>query len=544
MTNDMRRNEGHKVRNDQGHQGLWEIPHVPAADSFDFGNSWNRIKQSCSTHRYLILLTCVLTVALVVLYIRVWPPVYTSEVMLVADAQQDSQRDNFYQYWNVFRKDPLPDEVPLISSGPVLKKVVLDLGLTYDEVYHPFFSHLTYLWTSSWVGKKYRKVKEWFFPPKKTKYDPSPQEIEMGRTVQDFSKGVKLEPVPETNVGRLVVKGPSVRVAEVANAVVDTYLVQRRQRHIDEAEEACEGLALETKKAEQDLIKLEAKMQEYYDKNSILMQFEKDKVELSKYIELEASNLETEALVASLYNSIKEVDSQMAAEQKEIVASRVYQRNTVKDMLKDRLLQLELAMKQTTQRFQPDSPEVVELRDQITSVRAMMDREAEDNEFQSTKVLNSTYETLRLNRNRLESELAGSKASLESKRKAEAYWKKLVSTIPEKLRREHIILEKRYMTLEEKLMMAEVSKATAKISFPSLRIVDRATTSDKPTWPNTKLLISIAVLVGLCAGAALALLLDTLNGRVTRYKAELDVYAVLDRLKSTSGRNTLFDPEG
>ena len=131
-----------------------------------------------------------------------------------------------------------------------------------------------------------------------------------------------------------------------------------------------------------------------------------------------------------------------------------------------------------------------------------------------------------------------------------------VEEIPEKMRmanqlaREHLMAEKKYLLLSDKLAMAELSKVSAESAPPSMRVIEYAHPPEKPGWPNKKLLLAFALVAGLVAGVALALLLELLNARVDdRLQSEPGgaVYATVaqdrafvNRLFRISGKKAWF----
>ena len=509
-------------------------------DAFDVRKSWEGIKQACYGHKLLIAATCLLTVAVVVMYIVIWPPVYQGVVTVVADADEDMQRDEFYRTWNIFRKDHLPDEAYLMVSGPILEKVVDELGLTYDDVYHPFMSHVAYLWTESWVGKNYRRVKKWILRKPKSPYAPTEEEIEHARTIHDFQRGVVLDAVPETNVGNLIVRGPSPQVAQVADTLVETYLSERRMRHVREAEKAYNSLFPEVENARTELLAKEREMEQYYTENSILLTFEKDKVEIGQWLEMQASVVETESAVATIEESLQEIERQLKKESPEVTSSHVFQLNSIRESLVDRLTQVELSRNQALERFRPDSPEIEELNAQIQAIKDLLEKEEKMKEAQTSRVINEMYETLRQRKGLLESELKGARAGLDVRLEATRDLEDRVGDVPKKMKasrdlnRERDILEKKYILLQDKLMMAAASEATALSAPPSMRVVERATPPEKPVWPKTKLLLVLSVVIGLMAGVGLALLVDVLYARVSRrirIAGADPIYAIVGRDK-------------
>ena len=513
------------------------IPHRPEADAFDPRKSWERIKLAVRGHTRLIAYTCLCSVAVVALYIIVWPPIYQAQVSIIADSKDDRQREEFYSYWNTFRKNSLPDEVAMMTSRSVLGGVVDKLGLTYDDVYHPFLSHLAYLWETSWVGRAYRKVKYFFFPRPNSPYRATPQQIERARILRDFKEGVALVPIPGTDAGSLVVQGPSPRVAQIANTLIDTYLEQRQQSFIAEAQAAHDSLAQVVGQAKAELDAIEAKIKEYDTKNTMLLALEKDRVEVSQWLEKRAQVVELEAMLASTQRTLSEVDRQLGEEHSEIVSSRVYARNPVKSSLEEHLSQLELELAALKLKFQPDSPEVADVQRQIDSLKKMISSEADNQEQQRSFALSTNYEELRQRRNLLASEVEGTRARLAVERQADAKLEQRVTATPERMNvsqdmaREREVAQKKYMALQDKLMVSAVSLGTIRSAPPALRVVARAFPPDSPEWPKTKLFLAAALALGAVLGTLLALMLDLVWRPVSRHNIPMlqtgGIYAIV-----------------
>src|SRR5438876_3893549 len=176
-------------------------------DSFDVRASMLSILGAARRYKVLVLLTSFAALAVVVAYVYIWPPIYAATATLMVERDTDPVRDSFYVGWNVFRKDDARTEIELMTAATVLEEVVHREGLKYDDVYHPFLSHLSYLWETSAVGKKYRELKKSYFGEDEGL--PSSEVIELARTVVDMHAGIAVEPVAESNVGRLTVKGLS-----------------------------------------------------------------------------------------------------------------------------------------------------------------------------------------------------------------------------------------------------------------------------------------------------------------------------------------------
>jgi len=323
------------------------------------------------------------------------------------------------------------------------------------------------------------------------------------------------------------VRGPSRRVKEMADTVVNVYMQQRRERFAREAQEAYDALRVETDKAHADLIASEARMERYFTQNDMLLMFEKDKVEIAQMLAVRGSVADVETQIASAQNELAAIRRELATEPSEVPAGRTMQNNPIRESMRDKLAQLELARRQTMLRYLPTSPEVQDIDHQIDVVKGEIAKQ-ETQSVQLTSYLRSTgYDQLRQRAQTLEAQIAGARAALAVKRRDMGELKQSVDLIPTKMKvshdlgREHEALEKRYMTLQDKLMVAGVSVATAKSAPPSIQVVEYATTPGSATMPKTKLFLLAAVVLGLLAGAALAVLLDHLQGVVNRPRLAL-----------------------
>lgn len=512
------------------------VPHVPEADTFDFRTSLQTLRQAVRVHLWFVFATVVLTIGLVGLYIVVWPPVYEAEVIIAADSEKDAQRAAFYQGWNVFRKDGLQEEAALATSPPVLRTVVERLDLRYDDVYHPFMSYVVHLWGESWVGRRYRAVKAWLFPPAPSPYTPTAAEIERGKVLKDFKEGVRVTQVGEASIGLLQVKASNQKVAEIANAIIDAYLEQRRERYIREAQQAYESLREEADKVVAELEQLDRELKKFRADNGLILLFEKDKAQIGQWLLLRSQVTDLEAAIADQENALAVVNRQLAGEAEQISSARVFRDIAAQE----RIVKLEAAVASARQVYQPDAPEVRELEEQIASAMSGIAAAGPAVTVRNAMRVGESYEQLRARRNAIESQLAGARASVTIKKAEAERMRALLDAVPEKMQVNHEyerrqrLLEAKYNGLNEKLGMAAVSMATARSAPPAMRVVDRAAVPEKPVWPRTNLLLLGAAALGLLLGVVGALLLELVFARANerRLANPADGYrllAIVDR---------------
>ena len=508
------------------------------ADALDWGIILRRCRHAIAGHIPLIFASCIVSLLLLVLYMRIFPPIYVAEAILQGEPTEDVVRSNYYSAWNLFRKGDLKSEPELITSGRVVREVVSSLDLKFNDVHHSFLTQVAYLWTESWVGRNYRAFKEWLWPPDPAAYKATPEEIEKARTVDAFREGVLVESVPGTTIGRVIVKAPTYRAAEFANKVVEVYLAERGKMFQNEADMAYKSLQAEVWRASADLVDLDRQKFDFETRNKVVLDFEKDKLQVGTWAALKTSINDMNASIASIEASLKVVTAQLAAEPREVVQARTLQDSSVKGMLQNRLFQLSTNLQQDRERFVPDSPEVAQLEKFVAETRGALQQESDKVEVGQQKILNPTFTELQQKQNGLLAQLASAKAMLAAKQAPLAVLEKRMDQIPSLVKsmieqgRNREGLELRYKLLRDRMMQADVSRTTLGSALASVRVIDFANPPMKASWPKNIILFPAALALGLFVGFGLALWAEMFSSRVNRdrlaSRADIPVYALVD----------------
>lgn len=506
-------------------------------DAFDVQGAFKRFKGIILKRKLLILSCCILSLILVWTYKSLFPPIYRAEVLVQAEPQEDKAREHFYSAWNTFRKSELSSEKELMTSTPVVREVVTELDLTYDDVYHTHLKHAIYLWEKSTIGKFYRKVKHWIFPPPESPFDLTEEEKMFAKTVNGFKDGAVLEPVPDSHIGYLVVKGPSFRVAEYANSLIDAYADFRRQYAAEEAETAYQALLKEVARAEKERDIIMQKKLAFENQSGLAMGFSKDKAVMENAATLDQGIQALEFKMGNLTAGLKVIQQQLKNESPFILKSNEDGRNPLRDQMRDSLFALEKDLDASLLVYQENSPEIRNLKKRIEELEASIPDEPAMVGAASGREISFHYEELRARSQEIQAELASAAAELERMNETKARVDKRLNEIPN--------LEKQYLvhvrdqeialvklrTLREKLVQADVSRITAESAPPSLRVVDYASPPEKNYWPNTKLLLAVALLLGFSGGCGLAVLIEVLDNRATQLnlqgRTDMPIYATV-----------------
>ena len=514
------------------------IPYQPELDPIDWRTSARRARNAVVRHVPLILMSVAVSFLLLFAYVRLFPPVFKAEALLQAEPDSDTNRNEYYSLWNLFRKADMKSEPELMTSGRVAKLVVTDMNLKFDDVHHTMLTQIGYLWTESWVGKKYRAFKEWLFPPDPAMGKATPEEIDFARTVDSFRDGIKVESVAGTSMARVIVLAPTFRAGEIANRTIDIYLAERVRMFRAEADKAVKTLQGEVQRASAELEAIDRQKFEFDSKHKVVLDFEKDKLLVADWVKLQSSVNDVKGTIAGLEASLAVVEAQLAVESAEIVRGKTQQDSKGKGLMQGREYELVATLQAMRERYRPDSPDIQQLERQLAEVRGSLASEPDKVTVAQETIVNPAYTELRARQQSIKTQLASAQATLAAKRKPMEELEKRMNEYPQMVKtitefgRVREGLESRYKLLRDRLMMADVSRAAVASAPASIRVIDYAGMPIRASWPKMIILVPAALALGLFLGFGMALLAELFSTSVNRdrlsSRPEYPVYAVID----------------
>ena len=494
-------------------------------DAFDVRTSLNNLAEAARNNKLLIALTVVFTMALLVVYLFVFPPVYSANAMVMIERDNDPVRDAFYIGWDVFRKDDGKTEIELMTSTPILQQVVEKEHLQYDDVYHPFMSHLVYVWQESALGKKYKAIKQALMGGEKEV--GSPEMRELVRTMFDMRAGIALEVIADTNAGRLTVKAPTPEnSARIANRLLEVYLADRAARYQSEAQKSLNILNEEMGQAAVDLREAEQRRTAYQVSHGLMIDFQREQVEVGKLAELQTTIASTEARIAGMEASLRELDKQLAVEPVTKTTSTVYEINALRETAKAKRLELQMSLIGVRDRFAEESPEVKELKNDIAKLDSIIADTSEKVAKGSTEGLNAVRQDLVSKRSVLVTDLEAARATLAAEKQTSGVLRSELTDLPvvqagmRQFDRDSAMAQEKYTLLTAKRSQAAVSLVTARAAMQSMRVVESAGAPSEKSWPKPKILVPSALALGLALGLGAALFRSYASGRVRREHIE------------------------
>lgn len=517
---------GYASYNDADSEGSMSIKQIQGPvtiaqdpDTFDVRGALLGLYRTAMLEWRLIGVTCAVVLAVAVMYAIWWPPTYEAQATMMSEGDRDTARDSFYGGWTVFRKDDMRTEGELFTSAPVLKEVIEREKLTYDDIYHPFGSHLAYLWQTSLVGRTYRRAKEWFVPPEADALSAAEQDT--ARTLADMKAGVNLNSIGEANMGVLTVRGPSRRVSDIANSVIDVYLKQRIERYRAESMRSIDSLTEEADAAAASLRATERAKIEFMRKNGLGLGIEKEKIELKNLAELEERAGDTRARIASMRASLAEIERQLRDEPATRTVSTSFEINSQREALKQKRLEQQTLLVYSRNRYREDSPEVQDILVTIAGLDKLISETTEKIAKSSTDAANSARDDLHKRANELRTDVAGLKAALSSMDHRGTVLRSRMAGLPTleaalaEYDRDYKFATEKYLNLVGKRAQASISMAGLR-AMPSIRVVAEAVRPDSKVWPKSIILYPLALIAGLVLGLAIAVAKSVVLGRIRR----------------------------
>jgi uncharacterized protein involved in exopolysaccharide biosynthesis len=501
-----------------------EGPVMQDPDTFDVRGALLSLYRTAILERQVIFVTCAVVLAVSIAYAIWWPPIFQAQATIMTEGDQDTARDSFYGGWSIFRKDDTRTESQLLTSGPVLKEVIRREKLGFNDVYHTVVQHLAYLWQTSLVGRTYHRFKRWLFSPGVD--EPNAADEDEARTLAGLQAGVSLAALGEANMGVLSVRGPTRRVADIANTMIDVYFKQRDQRHREEAKKSVEALTTEAGAALTALRANERAKIAFMRQNGLGLGIEKEKFEVQKLADLEEGMADTRAKIAAAEASLKVLDAEIHAQPATRTVTTSYEVNALRETTRKKRLDLETSLVFARNRYRDDSPEVKDIEADIAGLDAILAKTSEKVATSSTDALNAERETMLATANSQRVQLAGLKASLEAMKHRSAQLRKRMIEIPTLeaslagFDRDHKFAQEKYLMLEGKRAQATASMASLD-TMPSVRVVSEATAPGNKSWPKPILLYPAALVFGLALGLALAVAKSVVLGRVRREQLAL-----------------------
>jgi len=186
--------------------------------------------------------------------------------------------------------------------------------------------------------------------------------------------------------------------------------------------------------------------------------------------------------------------------------------------LTTRIQESEAKLEQLLQRFTDRHPEVIAVKQTIAELKerektelAELARGGEGTRAIRSLSVNPVYQQIQMELNKVDVEIASLRGGVQEHEREVANLRKFVDSAPEveqeykRLNRDYNVLKTQYETLVSRREQARVTDNATQNGIVRFDIIDPPTAGTSPIWPKRRLFMLAALVLGLGAGVAIAL---------------------------------------
>ncbi len=418
-----------------------------------------------------VLVVTVATAALASLYLI--PPKYTATASVVVDVKPDPITGVLYP--GSTAAAAIATQVDILKSERVARRVIRNLRLTESPA-------IRQSWLEATGGAG--SIEQWL--------------------VEQFASSLEVVPSTQSNV--IAVRFTSAEpaaAAQLANGFVRAYLETTLELRIDPARQYSGFFQTQVTEAREALERASARLSAFQRERGIIATDERMDIENARLNELSSQLVALQAVASE--SASRQAQARAGADRmQEVIA------NPLINNLKAELSRAEAHLQQLNERLGDAHPQVIEAKANIAQLRTRIDAETQ-------RVLGGVAVTANINRAR-EAEV---RASLEAQR-ARVLKLKEVRDEGAVLVRD---LENAQRTYDQLLARFNQTAMESQNTQNNVHMLTEAVAPLKPSSPNVKLNVALAVFLGGMLALGTALLLELIDRRVRTFA---DIVTALD----------------
>lgn len=370
----------------------------------------------------------------------------------------------------------------LITSRPVIEKVIRDLGLVESSANKP--------------------------------------EEQLERTIKKFqSKYISVTTKPLSSLVTVTVEYPDPKTAaEIANKIVEIYMDWNVNLLRQEANKVATFVEKELKAAKIRLDSSEEKLKKYKIENKIASLPEERTILLTKLADFKEEYYWAKVREEEIVASMEEINRQISAQEKETLSSVTIKRNPAINNLETRAIALEVELGNLLELYTEDSPQVIYKRKLIEQINQKIAEEVEKIKGAELANVNPIYQKLVENALELEKELVLAKIRINSLSSLiDEYEGKLKEISEKELELERLVRQvdidkKTYFSLVEEREKNKLLKEKESIEY--IKVISPATIPLKPKEGPTHVVLN--TLVGLVVAMVASVVLEAKDALLHR----------------------------
>lgn len=383
----------------------------------------------------------------------------------------------------------------ILSSEAVARKTVERLGLTS----HPRFA------IGDAAPTLYGRLRA-LFPGTIPRTPADPVEFAAKRLLA----GLEISPVRNSHLVLVSWVSPDPKLsADVANAVLDSYIGFSLEAGYQTSDQASEFLVDQVASLKREIDGLEGKLQGYGESKRIVSADDEGNITIKALSDIAAKRTEARTVLAAKEAAFKAAQTTPAASLPDVQRSELISR------LKQEYATYEAEYSEKSKLFKDEWPGMEQLRSKMEQAKSRLELEIEDIGTNVRRAAESEYRQAVLEVRGLSALLDDQQGAAQTLKRDAVEFKNLQSDVQK--RRETL---NALMTRQNEMALTTRLKDLDATSS-NIRVVDRARPATAPFRPNKKLNLVLGLLVGLGLGVAAALFLDSIDNTIAS-PAEVD----------------------
>lgn len=471
--------------------------------------------------KWVIIWTYLAVVLATAAYCFFWPPSYAASLRYLVNHDRDEpvisgdQNNPRMLMKQAVTEEDMNSEMAIMQSPAVLEATAKDMRIQYLPEH--------------WAVRLLKAPKRFV----RGIYDgyhhrDSPGGLE--EATSRVANSLEVQPQKKSNVIEVTLTWGS---PEMAKAILEKIAEHYEAQHViaHEVSSTMDMFMAEAEKKRRQLDDIEKQMEVIRPGATIgTLAIEKD-LALRQALDFEAEwrkanvmKAQAEARVATQRNALTSIPEHVVSEDRSLL------NQTAIGGLRARVLELQLKRSDLLQRYQPDSRLVREADEELAKAKAMLDAEVGSPLHEQTTSLNKLSERLQEDLATDHTTLSASSAYSDGmKREFEEYQGRLrtlekQSVTLQALDRQRREAEDSYLLYKKRFEEARMQAQLDRTHVVNVRQLEPVYADSSPVKPNSKLLLKLALALGLLIGLGFAALLELLDRRL---RSEHEVESVL-----------------
>jgi len=311
-------------------------------------------------------------------------------------------------------------------------------------------------------------------------------------------QGLEIKPLEETQLIEVgFISSNPKRSAEVVNTLFKKFIDFNNELRTESTRQASEFITHQIRDLQQELARKELELQKYGKSKDLFYLTNEESTEVGKFSELNQALTQAQIERINRESIYRELQNKNMSEFPEVRG------NQLVNNLKSTYSGLEAEYKRKLQVFKPSYPEMVELRSQMDSVQQRINTEVREIGSRSLNESMNNYETA-LKREQSLAGLLNNQKSEMIKSNSDAIYYKSLSIEVENMRGLQNYLDRKH---KESLITSRVQG----VQTSNIKVIDPADTPLQPIAPKKRMILLMALFLGLSGGVAFILLLNMLD---------------------------------